>query len=205
MKTTRIASPTHSHAAALALARAATVWMFGMLVLVAGAMQSARAQDAASDVLKGDQVTEDKLLEALSPDPDVQKRSLRVKATAARAGVSRPARPSASLLITFQTASAELTANARQQLDVVGAALKNARLAPYKFIVEGHADPRGDPTANLVLSKNRASSVRSYLVDSHGIEPARLVAEGKGDRELLNHAQPAAPENRRVTIVTHIE
>jgi outer membrane protein OmpA-like peptidoglycan-associated protein len=177
----------------------------GALWIAAIAMQPARAQGGAgSDVLKGDQVTEDNLLEALSPD-GVQKRSLRVKATTSRPGAPQPARSSASLLITFLTSSSELTANARQQLDVVGAALKNARLVPYKFTVEGHADPRGDPAANLVLSKNRAGSVRSYLVDSHGIDPARLVAEGKGDRELLNRAYPAAPENRRVTIVTNLE
>jgi OOP family OmpA-OmpF porin len=175
----------------------------GVLSIAALALQPARAQ-GGSDVLQADQVTEEKLLEALSPD-GVQKRSLRVKATASRVGAPTAARPSASLLITFHTASAELTANAQQQLDVVGAALKHARLAAYKFIVEGHADPRGDPAANLVLSKNRAGSVRSYLVDSHGIEPSRLVVEGKGDRELLNHAYPAAPENRRVTIVTHLE
>jgi len=200
MSTTCIVGRTRAQGHSIAL-RARTAWAIGTLSIVAVAMQPACAQD----VLKGDQVTEDKLLEALSPDPGVQKRSLRVKATASRPGATQPARPSASLLITFQTASAELTANARQQLDVVGAALKNARLAAYKFTVEGHADPRGDPASNLVLSKNRAGSVRSYLVDSHGIDPARLVAEGKGDRELLNHAQPAAPENRRVTIVTQLE
>jgi outer membrane protein OmpA-like peptidoglycan-associated protein len=109
------------------------------------------------------------------------------------------------LLITFQTSSSELTASAKQQLDVVGAALKNERLASYRFTVEGHADPRGDPQSNLVLSQNRAGSVRSYLVDSHGIDPSRLITEGKGDREVVNRAYPAAPENRRVTIVTNLQ
>ena len=108
-------------------------------------------------------------------------------------------------MITFQTSSWKLTASAKQQLDVVGAALKNERLAPYRFTVEGHADPRGDPQANLVLSQNRATSVRSYLVDSQGIDPSRLIAEGKGDREVFNRAYPAAPENRRVTIVTNLQ
>jgi outer membrane protein OmpA-like peptidoglycan-associated protein len=137
----------------------------------------------------------------------VQKRSLRVRATGNShpTAPTQPSRPSASLLITFLTNSSELTPNAKQQLDVVGAALKNARLAPYRFTVEGHADPRGDPTANLVLSQHRAGSVRFYLVDAHGIEPARLIAEGKGDREVLNRAYPAAPENRRVTIITNLE
>jgi OmpA-OmpF porin, OOP family len=175
-------------------------WTLWLAALAAGALLPAHAQQ--SDVLTGAQVTEDNLLEALSPD-GVQKRSLRVKATGS--ALSRPARPSASLLITFHTSSSMLTAGARQQLDAVGAALKNARLAAYKFTVEGHADPRGNSAANLVLSQQRAASVRSYLVDSHGIDPERLVAEGKGDRELLNAEQPAAPENRRVTIVTQVQ
>jgi outer membrane protein OmpA-like peptidoglycan-associated protein len=174
------------------------VWL---IALAASALLPAQAQP--SDVLTGAQVTENTLLEALSPD-GVQKRSLRVKATGTGT-LARPARASASLLITFHTGSSLLTAGARQQLDAVGAALKNARLAPYRFTVEGHADPRGNSAANLVLSQQRAASVRSYLVDSHGIEPERLVAEGKGDRELMNPDHPAAPENRRVTIVTQVQ
>jgi outer membrane protein OmpA-like peptidoglycan-associated protein len=175
---------------------------------IAAVLLPAHAQKAdpatASDVLSGAQVTEQNLLEALSPD-GVQKRSLRVKATGMRPAATRPGRPSASLLITFHTSSSMLTAGARQQLDAVGAALRNERLAAYRFTVEGHADPRGSSAANLVLSRQRAASVRTYLVDSHGIDPSRLVAEGKGDREPLNAEHPAAPENRRVTIVTQVE
>jgi OmpA-OmpF porin, OOP family len=186
----------------------AAVWgLFWFAALIGCAtIHPARAESAgASDVLTGQNVTEEKLLEVLTPESGVQKRSLRVKATGSRLSVPGPTRPSASLLITFQTSSSDLTTNAKQQLDVVGAALKNVRLASYKFTVEGHADPRGDRASNLVLSQNRAGSVRSYLIDSHGIDPARLVAEGRGDREVLNHTFPAAPENRRVTIVTNIE
>ena len=40
------------------------------------------------------------------------------------------------------------------------------------------------------------------VVDKMGIGRERLNAIGKGSTELLNTTQPAAPENRRVTIVT---
>jgi len=182
------------------------VWMFSLLIGCL-ASEPARAQGSGtSDVLKGSDVNEEKLLEVLAPESAAQKRSLRVRPTGSKSFAPPPAsRPSASLLITFHTSSSDLTPGARQQLDVVGAALKNARLVRYKFTVEGHADPRGNPAANLVLSKDRADSVRSYLVDAQGIDPARLIAEGKGDREVLNRAFPAAPENRRVTIVTNLE
>ena len=176
------------------------------VVLVFATALAGGAGAQSSDVLSGATLTEDRLLQALTPDGGATKRSLRVKATdASTSSLPRPARPSASLLVTFHTASAELTEQARQQLDVVGAALKNERLARYSFTVEGHADPRGNPQSNLVLSQHRAGSVRSYLVDAHGIDPQRLIPDGKGDRELMNPAQPAAPENRRVTIVTQLQ
>ena len=170
---------------------------------------AALAQDTpGTTVLKGKNVTEENLLDALTPSDAIVTRSLRVRPSGA--GVPAPTqapgrKPSASLLITFETNSSDLTAAAKQQLDVVGAALKTDRLADYSFNVEGHADPRGNADANMVLSKQRAESVRAYLVGSHGIGPQRLNAEGKGAQELLNRAVPAAPENRRVTIVTNLQ
>lgn len=184
----------------------------GALVRVIAAMAlafslaSGPAVAQETTVLKGKAVTEENLLDALTPSEQIVTRSLRVRPSGA--GVPSPTaarKPSASLLITFETNSAELTAAAKQQLDVVGAALKNDRLAEYNFNVEGHADPRGNPESNMVLSKQRAESVRAYLVDTHGIGAQRLNAEGKGDLELLNRAYPAAPENRRVTIVTNVQ
>jgi outer membrane protein OmpA-like peptidoglycan-associated protein len=162
------------------------------------------AQDMGDTrVLKGKNVTESNLLDALTPPPEpVVTRSLKVSRDGA--GVSAPERKaSASLLITFLTNSSELTESAKQQLDVVAGALKNDRLADYSFNVEGHADPRGSADANMLLSQQRAESVRDYLVTTHRIAADRLKAEGKGDHDLLNRAVPAAPENRRVTIVTN--
>ncbi len=158
----------------------------------------AQAQTAASDVITGKSLTADSVLDALDPQA-VRTRSFKLGGARTSA---QPARASASLLVTFETGSADLTTAARQQLDVVASALKNDRLASYGFVVEGHADPRGEPDANLMLSKERAESVRRYLMTRHGIEAARLTAEGRGDRDLLNRDLPAAPENRRVTFVT---
>jgi OmpA-OmpF porin, OOP family len=161
--------------------------------------QAAWAQD--TQVLKGNKVTESNLLDALTPDPEpVVTRSLKVSRDGAPVVPAR--KPSASLLITFETNSATLTKAAQQQLNVVAAALKNDRLAEYSFSVEGHADPRGKADVNLALSQQRAESVRQYLVATHGIAPERLKAEGKGASHLLNAKVPAAAENRRVTIVT---
>ena len=51
------------------------------------------------------------------------------------------------------------------------------------------------------LSLARAQSVSDYLTSRHAIDAARLTPEGKGASEPMNKAVPAAPENRRVTIV----
>jgi len=45
----------------------------------------------------------------------------------------------------------------------------------------------------------------AYLVNAHKIDAKRLKATGKGDSELLNKDNPAAEENRRVTIVTNVQ
>jgi outer membrane protein OmpA-like peptidoglycan-associated protein len=141
------------------------------------------------------------LVDALEPKEPIRMRGIRL----ARGDVGSPAvapEPAkVSLLITFETNSAVLTPRSRKSLEVVGQALASDKLTPFRFAIEGHADPRGIPAANLKLSQLRAQSVRAYLVDSMKIDAARLDAVGKGDRELMNKANPEAPENRRVTIV----
>lgn len=156
----------------------------------------------ATTVLKGKGVTESNLVDALTPDDTVVTRSLRVQRDTPGQQAAR--KPSASLLITFETNSADLTPQAKKQLDVVAAALNNNKLADYAFNVEGHADPRGAHDQNLSLSQQRAESVRAYLVSAHAIDAKRLKAVGKGDSEVLNASNPSAVENRRVTIVTDV-
>ena len=173
------------------------------LLLLAGACSTTWGDETT--LLKGNKVTESNLLDALTPPPEpVLTRSLKVSRST-DAVLAPKKKASASLLITFETNSAELTASAKEQLDVVAAALKNDRLADYSFNVEGHAEPRGLADANLLLSQQRAATVRSYLESTHHIAAERLKAEGKGDTDLLNRKVPAAPENRRVTIVTNTQ
>jgi outer membrane protein OmpA-like peptidoglycan-associated protein len=158
-----------------------------------------RAQEHAPprDVITEQSLTPAAVLDALDPTA-VRARSLRIDATGRPA---IPVRASASLLVTFDTNSTELTDTARRQLDIVASALRNDRLVEYRFTVEGHADPRGSAETNLKLSQGRAESVKRYLIGA-GVAEERLVAEGRGDREPMLPAQPAAPENRRVTFVT---
>lgn len=161
---------------------------------------AALAAQSAEPLLKPGQITESALLDALTPDDGVRSRSIRPSMTGGASQQTASGR--AGLLITFQTGSAELTPETRSALDEVGKALKSERLAGFSFRIEGHADPRGGDDLNYRLSQARAESVMDYLVSAHGVDRSRLRAEGKGSSELLNRDDPAAPENRRVTITT---
>lgn len=162
------------------------------LVLAALCCVSATGQQ----VLQGGDITESALVDALTPAPaPVLTRSI----NAAPAAAPKPAK--AALLITFETNATVLTAGARRELDIVGRALNTSRLAEFNFVIEGHADPRGNSERNRRLSEGRAAAVRQYLVQSQSVSEGRLTAVGKGDREPLNVDNPAAPENRRVVFV----
>jgi outer membrane protein OmpA-like peptidoglycan-associated protein len=162
------------------------------------ALAPALAPAQSGKVLNEKDVNEAALVNMLTPEPQMRTRSIRVT----REGAPPAPAPSASLLITFETNSAQLTPQARQSLEVVGRALKSDKLAEFRFSIEGHADPRGTEAANLRLSQARAESVVAFLVESQQLDRARLKAVGKGQSELMNTANPIAPENRRVTIKT---
>lgn len=179
------------------------------VLVLAGAL-GASVAGAQERVLREGQVTEKALIDALgarnAPPPASTNGALGaprgfkpVVPGAAPPVATEPAR--ASLLITFQVDSAELTPRAKAALDVVARALQSPQLAQRSFTVEGHADPRGGDAHNRVLSGARAASVADYLVSAHGIAAARLAPVGLGSSRLLKPSEPNAPENRRVTLV----
>jgi outer membrane protein OmpA-like peptidoglycan-associated protein len=73
--------------------------------------------------------------------------------------------------------------------------------------IEGHSDSRGSAALNRRLSKERAESVRAYLV-KQGVEASRLAAEGYGpDRPVAsNDSAEGRASNRRVEfLITSLE
>ena len=173
------------------------VW--GSLGLVHFAVYS---QDTV--ILKESDVSEKTLIDALTPERQIRTRSIRI--TPDGGDQAAPVkRPSASMLITFETNSAQLKPQAKKMLDSLGRAMTSDKLLKFKFAIEGHADPRGSEQFNLQLSQKRAETVVSYLTDNHRIDATRLRPVGKGQSELVNVTHPDAPENRRVTVKTLIE
>lgn len=106
------------------------------------------------------------------------------------------------LKVTFAFGSADLTPEARAQLDELAQALKMDALSDFRFRVSGHTDAVGSDQYNEWLSQERAASVVSYLSGQHGVESQRLQAIGLGKREMADPQNPKSGVNRRVEIRT---
>ena len=69
--------------------------------------------------------------------------------------------------------------------------------------IEGHTDNVGTAAYNERLSKNRADSVRQYLINNFGIKASRLTATGYGLTKPIasNNTEEGRHKNRRVEAV----
>jgi len=103
--------------------------------------------------------------------------------------------------VRFKTGSAQLDPQSHSILNQVALTMK-AHKSIRRVRVEGHTDETGTRERNLELSKERAASVREYLI-SRGVKPERLVAEGYGETRPLTTAKDPASlaKNRRVAFI----
>ena len=77
-----------------------------------------------------------------------------------------------------------------------------------QIILAGHTDNIGTWDYNIKLSHRRAASVRSYLVEKHGIDASRITLSGFGyeDPVATNKTAQGRALNRRVQgIITGVE
>jgi outer membrane protein OmpA-like peptidoglycan-associated protein len=100
------------------------------------------------------------------------------------------------MLINFDLNSADLTEQARANLNEFAKALKDERLRAATFIVEGYTDASGDERYNDRLSERRAQSVTAFLL-ANGIALERVKAVGMGEKNP-RVPNPYDPVNRRV-------
>jgi outer membrane protein OmpA-like peptidoglycan-associated protein len=71
-----------------------------------------------------------------------------------------------------------------------------------RYVVEGHADQRGNEPENEALSRRRARRVMRWL-QQHGIDPSRMVGSGCGEdypRDDSSSRRVARAANRRVEL-----
>jgi outer membrane protein OmpA-like peptidoglycan-associated protein len=103
--------------------------------------------------------------------------------------------------VLFLTGRSNLLPVARQRLQAVADALK-LQEDDRTIVVEGHTDSRGSDEMNMRLSRERAESVRAFLVEQ-GLDPDRIQAVGRGEEMPIadNDSPEGRANNRRVEIV----
>jgi outer membrane protein OmpA-like peptidoglycan-associated protein len=122
-----------------------------------------------------------------------------VQATFAAALAAQPMRPTRFTLY-FVEGKNELTNESKLIVDSVFSEI--AKHPVPDLVVIGHTDAVGSDQANDVLSRQRADTIRSALIE-RGIAPENIVAIGRGKRELIVMTADgvAEPRNRRVDIL----
>jgi outer membrane protein OmpA-like peptidoglycan-associated protein len=121
-----------------------------------------------------------------------------VRTEFAAALMALPERPK-TFLVYFNEGTDELTPESRVEFDKILAELRE-RGAP-DILVVGHTDRLAADDYNDRLSLQRAQRVRDELIKL-GIDPKRIRAAGRGEREPLVPTADgvAEPRNRRVEI-----
>ena len=144
-------------------------------------------------------VSRDDFIEALKPSPGVKPGQFQFRGLGM--GGAAPAKKAASLELKFEFNSFGLTPQAKATLDNLAQALSSQDLSGATFLIEGYTDAKGTESYNLALSRQRAESVKRYLVGQHGIPAGRLQIRGLGENDLLDRNNPYSGQNRRVQIV----
>ena len=71
----------------------------------------------------------------------------------------------------------------------------------FKVLIVGHTDNVGSDEKNMVLSQERADSVKAKLVED-GVDPDRIKTEGKGETQPVadNGTPEGRAQNRRIEV-----
>ena len=106
--------------------------------------------------------------------------------------------------VNFQTSSAKLMSDSRTALDEIARTLKNQ--PNLKVEIVGHTDDVGNDGYNLLLSQQRAESVRQFLIGK-GIAPERMVSIGMGETQPVagNDTPEGQVANRRVEFKVSVQ
>ncbi len=103
--------------------------------------------------------------------------------------------------ILFDTGKATLKPESAAILAAIAEVLTADRA--LKLEIQGHTDNVGGAAANLKLSQDRAAAVKAHLVETGGIDAARLTTAGFGDTKPVanNATDEGKAQNRRVELV----
>jgi outer membrane protein OmpA-like peptidoglycan-associated protein len=103
--------------------------------------------------------------------------------------------------VTFPLNRSAVSDDAKKLIDDAIAELKAENRGVY-FEIEGHTDSTGPDPYNLKLGEDRATAVRNYLHDQHGIALNRIevITYGESKPVVDNKTKANRAQNRRVVI-----
>jgi outer membrane protein OmpA-like peptidoglycan-associated protein len=100
--------------------------------------------------------------------------------------------------IYFEPNSAKMGLDSRAVVDEIGEFMRAYENTVVD--IEGNTDSSGSRDLNMGLSKERADTVKNYLVDKFHFPPARMRTMGNGpDRPLADNDTPEGREKNRRT------
>ena len=101
--------------------------------------------------------------------------------------------------VQFEFGKSSLTRESLSEMEELLEFMKRKKLTVIE--IAGHTDDVGESEENLILSQERAESVRSYLI-ANGIEAARVVAKGYGEEQPIatNETIEGRQINRRTEV-----
>ena len=109
----------------------------------------------------------------------------------------RAKRTSANSHLQFDNASYKLDAHALSKVNALAKTYQIAKGEIKQISINGYTNSIGTDKNNMLLSHNRAQSVRAALIKK-GVPSNLLRFHGYGETKPLVGSNPAAPQNRRV-------
>ena len=102
----------------------------------------------------------------------------------------------------FQNGQTMPTSESRKWIEELAATLKTSSFLKVRILVQGYTDNVGPENYNQHLSEQRASSIRSILVQG-GISPDRVEREGRGEDDPVadNQSKQGRMLNRVVEML----
>jgi peptidoglycan-associated lipoprotein len=103
--------------------------------------------------------------------------------------------------VTFPVSRSEVSDDAKKLIDEAIGPFKAENRGVF-FEIEGHTDATGPDEFNQKLGEDRATAVRNYLHDQHGIALSRMqvISYGKTKPVADNKTKDGRAQNRRVVI-----
>ena len=152
-----------------------------------------KSDEPETGIGRGRNIILEKVPEKINPDSDKNQPKLNVTNTNSN-------RRALNFAIQFEYDSSLILPESRNLLLTISKALNEKDIKNHRFLLEGHTDAKGSQNYNLLLSKRRANSVKSFLI-ANGIAEQRLTVDGKGALDLIDPVNPYSASNRIVRLI----